>query len=71
VYPAQGRRRAPARKRGPVIQSIQQRFSGARIEEAERKTRDGQAVLEVEIEVDGDDKEVTLTPDGQIIKVDD
>ena len=54
-----------------VVQAIQQRFPGARIEEAERKDKDGQAVFEVEIEVDDDDKDVIVTPEGQILEVDD
>jgi hypothetical protein len=54
-----------------VVQAIQQRFPGAKIEDAERKTRDGQAVLEVEIEVDDDDKDIIITPEGQILEVDD
>jgi hypothetical protein len=54
-----------------VVQAIQQRFPGAKLEDAERKTRDGQQVFEVEIEVGNDDKEVTVTPEGQILKVDD
>jgi hypothetical protein len=54
-----------------VVQALQQRFPGAKIEDAERKTRDGQEVFEVEIEVDNDDKDVILTPEGKILKVDD
>jgi hypothetical protein len=54
-----------------VVQALQQRFPGAKIEDAERKTRDGQEVFEVEIEVDNDDKDIIITPQGQILKVDD
>lgn len=54
-----------------VVQALQQRFPGAKIEDAERKTRDGQEVFEVEIEVDNDDKDVILTPEGKILEVDD
>ncbi len=54
-----------------VIKAIEARFPGAKIEEAERDTRDGRPLYEVEIEVNGDDKELKITPDGQIIDIDD
>ena len=54
-----------------VIKAIEARFPGAKIEEAERDSRDGRPIFEVEIEVNGDDKELKITPDGQIIDIDD
>ena len=54
-----------------VVKAIQQRFPGAKIEDAERKTRDGKMVFEIEIEVGNDDKDVIITPEGEILKVDD
>lgn len=54
-----------------VIKAIEARFPGAKIEEAERDTRDGRLIYEVEIEVNGDDKELEITPDGEIIDIDD
>src|SRR5690606_3875873 len=54
-----------------VIKAIEARFPGAKIEEAERDTRDGRPLYEVEIEVNGDDKELKITPDGQIIDIED
>ena len=54
-----------------VIKAIEARFPGAKIEEAERDTRDGRQIYEVEIKVKGDDKELTITPDGEIIDIDD
>ena len=54
-----------------VVKAIEARFPGARIEEAERESRDGRQLYEVEIEVNGDDKELTVTPEGEIIDIDD
>lgn len=54
-----------------VIKAIEARFPGAKIEEAERDTRDGRPLYEVEIKVNGDDKEITLTADGEIVDIDD
>lgn len=54
-----------------VVQAIQQRFPGAVLKEAERETTNGQPVFEVEIEVNSDDKDVHVTPTGEIVKVDD
>jgi hypothetical protein len=54
-----------------IVRSIEARFPGARIEEAERDTRDGRPLFEVEIVVNGDDKELTITPDGTIVDIDD
>jgi uncharacterized membrane protein YkoI len=54
-----------------VVQAIQQRFPGAKLEDAERKTRDGKEVFEVEIEVGNDDKDIIITAEGEILKVDD
>jgi hypothetical protein len=54
-----------------VVKAIEARFPGARIHEAERETRDGRQLFEVEIKVNGDDKELTITPDGEIIDIDD
>ena len=44
-------------------------FPGAKLEDAERKTRDGKEVFEVEIEVGNDDKEIIITAEGEILKV--
>jgi hypothetical protein len=54
-----------------VVQAIQQRFPGATIKDAERETENGQPVFEVEIDVNGDDKDVKIRPTGEILKVDD
>ena len=54
-----------------VIKAIEARFPGAKIEEAERDTRDGRPLFEVEIEVNGDDKELKITPEGEIVAIDD
>ena len=54
-----------------VIKAFEARFPGAKIEEAERDTRDGRPLFEVEIEVNGDDKELKITPEGEIVAIDD
>ena len=54
-----------------VVQAIQQRFPGAVLKDAEREVEAGQPIFEVEIKVNGDDKEVKIRPTGEILEVDD
>ena len=55
----------------PVRDAIVRTFPGAQLQEAEWDTEDGRRVYEVDILFNGDDKEVKVTPEGQIVKVDD
>lgn len=55
----------------PVVSAIQQRWPGARIRVAERERDNNREVYEIEVAVGADDRELTVTADGQILRVDD
>jgi uncharacterized membrane protein YkoI len=55
----------------PVLQAVQARFKGASMTGASKETEDGKLVYEVTIEEKGKDVDVdvTLTPEGEILKI--
>lgn len=55
----------------PVLDATKRTFPDAELQEAEREQEGGQLVYEVEVRVKGEKKEVDVTPEGKVIKVED
>lgn len=54
----------------PVISAILHHYPTARIVEAEWETEDGRGYYEVELEVNGKDIDLEISPEGRILKKD-
>ncbi|MBA2431165.1 MAG: hypothetical protein H0V56_03515 [Chthoniobacterales bacterium] len=55
----------------PVTKAIMERFPKAELIKAEKETDDGKVKYEVKIRTEGKEKEVDVSAEGVILKVDD
>ena len=55
----------------PVLDATKRTFPDAQLQEAEREQEGGQLIYEVEVRVKGEKKELDITPEGKVMKVED
>lgn len=53
----------------PILDAVKARFKDAQVTEAAKETEDGKTVFEVTIKLKGQNIDVTLTPEGEIMMI--
>lgn len=54
-----------------VLEAAKKQFPEGQLREAEREEEQGQLVYEAEFAVNGEEKEVDMTPEGKVVEVED